>query len=176
MMIQIIFKALVSVTMMRKMRKIEITFKALVTVMMMRKVQITCLSAGVSPWSPCRILICFTTVDFPLPPSSHFIKKFYIDQIFWNFTRLEGRLQAGLKSFCGVLRGLKVSQGDTSPSEVNIFRSPFMQAFQHVSIAINFNFVPRVESHIWRSLHRPMSPEFCQAEQILELVTEQTPS
>ena len=37
MMIQITFKALVSVMMMRKMRKIEITFKALVTVMMMRK-------------------------------------------------------------------------------------------------------------------------------------------
>ena len=51
-----------------------------------------------------------------------------------------------------------------------------MQAFQHVSIAINLNFVPRVESHIWSSLHRPMSPEFCQAEQILELVTEQRPS
>ena len=34
----------------------------------MTMIQITCLSAGVRPCSACRILICFTTVDFPLPP------------------------------------------------------------------------------------------------------------
>ena len=35
---------------------------------MLRKKFNTCLSAGVRPWSAWRILICFTTVDFPLPP------------------------------------------------------------------------------------------------------------
>ena len=55
-----------------------------------------------------------------------------------------------------------------------------MSTMQHVSSDINLNFVPRVESHIWRKiLHRPMSQNFafCRARQISEqLMMEQRTS
>ena len=135
------------------MPMIQITFRALVTVTKtrkMRKIQNTCLSAGVRPWSPCRILICFTTVDFPLPPSSHIVRKIYV---FGNFTRLEGlHLQAGLKGFCGIWRKsgspthlllnfpkVYPRGQNTSPPEVNIFMSYAVSLCKHFNNATCFS-------------------------------------
>ena len=85
----------------------------------------TCLSAGVRPWSPCRILICFTTVDFPLPP---FNEENWCSSEFLGSRGSFGF--AGWYQLKGSLWDLEGSTAelcqDTSPQEVSIFltRSP----------------------------------------------------